>query len=154
MDFWISYSWLENQRNYRDFPEQATPSFATRHNLSVVSKIWMPKLRSQLGVTFNMASGRPYENPNTAGFLNEESSYFKNISLSWAYLISQQKILFVSVSNPTAFKNEFGYRYGQFPDEQGIYPSQLIRPNDDQFFFAGFFITLSEDKLKNQLNNL
>jgi outer membrane cobalamin receptor len=154
IDFWISYSWLEHERNYRDFPERATPAFATRHNLSVVSKIWIPRLRSQLGLTWNYTSGRPYEDPNTDGFLNERSKSFRNISLSWSYLISQQKILFVSVSNPTNFKNEFGYEFGSTPNEDGLYPGRLIRPNDDQFFFAGFFITLSKDKLKNQLNNL
>ncbi|NRA50932.1 MAG: TonB-dependent receptor, partial [Phaeodactylibacter sp.] len=154
IDFWLSYSWLENERNYLDFPETATPAFATRHNLSVVSKIWMPKLRSQLGITFNLARGRPYEDPNTEGFLNEQSKPFKNISLSWSYLINQQKLLFISVSNPTSFKNEFGYEFGSQPDANGVFPGRLIRPNDDQFFFAGFFITISVDKSKNQLNNL
>jgi hypothetical protein len=154
VDCWISYSWLENKRRYLDFPVSATPQHATRHNLSVVSKIWMPKLKSQLGVTYNMTSGRPYEDPNTEGFMNERSKYFNNISLSWAYLISQQKILFVSVSNPTSFRNEFGYEFGRLPNEDGIYPGRLIRPNEDQFFFAGFFVTISTDKSKNQLNNL
>lgn len=154
VDFWVSYSWLNHRRKYRDFPEEAMPTYSTNHNLSLVSKIWMSKLKSQLGITYTMASGRPYENPNTAGFMNERAKVFNNISLSWAYLISQQKILFVSVSNAPRFKNEFGYEYGNTRGDNGLFPERVIRPNDDQFFFAGFFITLSKDKMKNQLDNL
>ncbi|MEL7376389.1 MAG: TonB-dependent receptor [Bacteroidota bacterium] len=154
VDFWVSYSWLEHERQYRDFPVAATPSFATRHNLSLVSKIWMPGLKSQLGLTFNLISGRPYENPNTVGFLNERSPAFRGLNLSWAYLIDPQKILFFSASNVTGFRNEFGYEYGNQLNADGLFPSRAIRPNDDQFFFAGFFVTISPDKTKNQLNNL
>jgi len=154
VDFWVSYSWLNHERKYLDYPVSATPEFSTTHNLSLVSKIWVQKLKSSLGFTYRYASGRPYENPNTDGFLNNRSKPFHNISASWAYLISQQKILFISVSNATAFRNEFGYRYADTPDPSGTFPGEVIRPSEDQFFFAGFFITLSEDKKKNQLDNL
>jgi len=154
VDFWISYSWLNHERRYRDFPVAATPGFSTDHNLSLVSKIWMPKLKSQLGITYQLASGRPFENPNTEGFMNERAKAFQTINLSWAYLISQQKIFFVSVSNAPGFRNEFGREYSHSMDDSGVYPSRVIRPNDDQFFFAGFFITLSSNKMKNQLDSL
>ncbi|MEO0340346.1 MAG: TonB-dependent receptor, partial [Bacteroidota bacterium] len=154
VDFWVSYSWLEHQRQHRNFPVAATPNFATQHNLSLVSKTWINKLRSQLGVTYNIVSGRPYENPNTEGFLNERSKVFQNLSVSWSYLVSQQSILFVSASNVLNRKNNFGYSYAQAPDINGLYPGELIRPNDDQFFFVGFFVTISSDKAKNQLDNL
>ncbi|MEL6864214.1 MAG: TonB-dependent receptor [Bacteroidota bacterium] len=154
VDFWVSYSWIEHQREYRHYPSHATPTFTTNHNLSLVSKIWISRLRSQLGITCNVISGRPYENPNTTGFLNERSKVFKSINLSWAYLISQQKIFFVSISNLPGFKNEFGYEYGNNRNADGLFPSRLIQPNDDRFLFAGFFITISSDKTKNQLDNL
>lgn len=154
VDCWVSYSWIAHERNYLDFPTAAMPAFSTTHNLSVVSKIWFPKLQSQLGITLNYASGRPYENPNTPGFLNERAKPFRAINLSWAYLLDPQKILFVSVSNATGFRNEFGYEYASTPDLRGVYPGQVVRPNDDSFFFVGFFVTLSADKTKNQLDNL
>lgn len=154
VDFWISYSWLQHERDYLDYPTAAMPTFSTNHNLSVVTKTWINKLNSQIGISYNMASGRPYENPNTAGFQNERSPFYHNISLSWSYLISQQKILFASVSNAPNFRNEFGYRYADIPNAKGFYESEIIRPNADQFFFVGLFITISADKSKNQLNNL
>ena len=154
LDMWVSYSWLQNKRKYKDYPIATTPSYSTNHNLSVVTKTWMPKLKSQLGITYSLTSGRPYDDKNSSEFMAETSKMYNNISVSWAYLISQQKIFFVSVSNATRFKNEFGYRYADTPNNMGVYNSEIIRPNDDQFFFAGFFITLSKDKMKNQLDTL
>jgi len=154
VDMWISYSYLNNERKYLDYPSFATPNFSTSHNLSVVGKKWFPKLNSQLSMTYTLASGRPYDNPNTPDFMTERSGMYNNLSLSWAYLITQQKILFISVSNAPRFQNEFGNRYATAPNAMGIYNSEQIRPNDDQFFFVGFFITMSKDKAKNQLDQL
>ena len=50
-------------------------------------------------VFYNFASGRPYDNPNSSGFLAEKTKSFNSLNLSWAYLISPQKILYVSASN-------------------------------------------------------
>jgi len=154
VDFWVSYSWLHNERKYKDYPSLATPAYSTDHNFSLVTKTWFPKLNSQLGVTYSFSSGRPYDDRNTPDFMTARSKMFHNISLSWSYLITQQKILFASISNAPGIKNEFGYRYADIPDSNGYYNSELIRPNDDRFFFVGFFITISEDKTKNQLDTL
>lgn len=153
-DCWISYSWLQSERKYKDYPSLATPNYATTHNLSLVAKTWIQALSSQLSVTYSVASGRPYENPNKPGFMNDLSKPYQNLSLSWAYLITPQKILFVSVSNATGVKNEFGYRYANVVNGEGIYPGEIIRPNEDRFFFAGFFMTIGRNKKSNQLQNL
>ena len=154
VDMWVSYSYLNNKRKYQDYPSFATPNFSTAHNLSIAAKKWLPKLTSQLSFTYSLASGRPYNNPNTAEFMNERSRVYHNLSASWSYLITQQKILFISISNVPRFQNEFGYRYASQVNSMGSYNSEQIRPNDDQFFFVGLFITMSKDKAKNQLDNL
>lgn len=41
LDYWISYSYLDTKRDYRNFNERATPNFAAQHNLSVVTKYWV-----------------------------------------------------------------------------------------------------------------
>lgn len=153
-DFWVSYSWLNNERQFLDYPEVTTPEFSTTHNFSIVTRKWFESIKCQLGLTYTMASGRPYDNPNTPSFMTERSGLFHNVSLSWSYLISQQKILFFSVSNAPGFKNEYGFRYASQPDAFGNYASERIRPNDDRFVFLGFFVTMSEDGTKNQLDTL
>lgn len=154
LEYWISYSYLDTERDFRNFPTQARPAFASEHNFSVVTKYWVEKWKSQLGLSYVFASGRNYTDPNLGGFLNRETKNFNSISINWAYLIDQQKILYFSISNVLGTRNIFGYDYANQADLNGVFQRQAIVPNDDQFFFIGFFWTISDDKKSNQLNNL
>jgi outer membrane cobalamin receptor len=154
LEYWISYSFIDTQRKYRNYPQQATPSFVAKHTSSVVTKYWIPSLRSQLGLTYIFNSGRPFENPNTAGFLNEKTKNFSNVNLGWAYVMSPQKILYLSVSNVLGTKNVFGYEYANTPNQEGVYQERAIIPTASRFVFVGFFWTISADKKTNQLDNL
>jgi outer membrane receptor for ferrienterochelin and colicin len=154
IDYWISYSYLDTKRNYRNYPSKAQPNFANTHNLSVVGKYWISDWRSQVGFSYSFASGRPYTNPNTQGFLNQKTKAYNNLSLNWAYLISPQKILYASVNNVLGFKNINGYQYANTPNVDGGFSRRTLQPAADQFFFVGFFWTISEDKKSNQLDKL
>lgn len=154
LDYYVSYSLVQGKRKYKDYPEYAVPSFNASHTFSVVGKYWIDDWKSLVSLTASVSSGRPYENPNTSGFLNEVSPAYKNLSMSWAYLISPQQILYFSASNFLGFKNEYGYRYARTPDTNGIYRGEKIVPNNRRFFFLGYFLTISADKKKNQLGDL
>ena len=154
LDYWMSYSYLDTERDYRNFREKATPNFAPNHSLSLVTKYFITDWRSQVGFSYNFGSGRPYDNPNTTDFLAEKTKSYNNLSVNWAYLISQQKILYFSVSNVAGFKNVNGYQYADAPDMNGVFNRREIRPTADAFFFVGFFWTISDDNNKNQLDNL
>ncbi|SEL41155.1 Outer membrane cobalamin receptor protein [Aquimarina amphilecti] len=153
-EYWTSYSYLDTKRNYRNYPERATPNFAAKHNLSVVGKYWAEDWKSLISATYNFASGRPYTDPNTTDFLGKKTKTFNSLNMSWAYLISQQKILFVSVSNVLGFDNVFNYQYTNAPNVNGDFARRAIRPTADRFFIVGFFWTISDNKKDNQLNNL
>lgn len=153
-DYWISYSYLDTERDYKNYPTTATPNFASTHNLSVVAKHWIADWKSQVGFSYNFASGRNYTNPNKSGFLNDKTKNYNSVSLNWAYLISQQKILYFSVNNVLGTQNVFGYNYKNTPNINGTFDRQAIIPNADRFFFVGFFWTISDNKKDNQLNNL
>jgi len=154
MDYWVSYSYLDSEREYHNYPISATPSFANTHNLSVVAKYWIEDWKSQVGFSYLFGSGRTYTNPNIKGFLQEKTKNYNSISLNWAYLISPQKILYASVNNVFAFNNVNGYQYSRTPDADGFYNRSALLPAADQFFFVGFFWTLSDDGVENQLDNL
>ena len=154
LEYWISYSYIDTERNYANFPKQATPSFVADHTLSLVTKYWIQDWRSQIGATYTFSSGRPYDNPNELTFMNGKTKSYNNLSMNWAYLISPQKILFFSVTNVAGIKNVYGYNYANTPNSSGIYESQAIVPTADRFFFVGFFWTISKDKKVNQLENL
>ncbi|MGK0414172.1 MAG: outer membrane cobalamin receptor, partial [Polaribacter sp.] len=153
-DYWVSYSFLDTERDYRNYPVAARPNFASQHNLSIVAKHWIEDLKSQVGFSYNFASGRTYTNPNEPGFLNNQTKNFNSLSFNWAYLIDQQKILYLSASNILATQNVFGYNYKNTQNSIGNFDRQAILPNVNSFFFIGFFWTLSDDNKSNQLDNL
>lgn len=154
LDYWVSYSFIDSERDYKNYSKQVTPSFIANHNFSVVTKYWSDKLKSQISATYSFNSGRPYNNPNTTEFMNEKTKSFNNLSLSWAYLLSQQKILFFSVTNVLNAANIFGYQYANNQDINGQFQRQAITQPANQFFFVGFFWTISDNKNTNNLNNL
>ncbi|MGB5982695.1 MAG: TonB-dependent receptor [Nonlabens sp.] len=152
LDYWISYSYLDTERLARNFPERATPNFATDHNLSVVSKYWVEDLQSQLGFAYNYSSGRPFTNKNQDGFLNDKTTSFQSLDFNWAYLIDDQKILYLSVSNVLGRDNIFNYQYSNTPNAQGNFDRRAIGQAADRFIFVGFFWTIGGSD--NQLDNL
>ncbi len=154
IDYWVSYSYLDTQRKYKNYPFEATPSFANTHNLSVVGKYWINDWKSQIGFSYQYGSGRTYTDLNKPGFLQNKTRGYNSVSLNWVYLLSQQKILYVSVNNVFAFKNVNGYQYANAPDINGNFARRELLPAADQFFFVGFFWTISDDGKDNQLDNL
>ena len=74
MEYWISYSYIDTERDYRNFPAKVTPNFVADHNLSVVTKYWINGWKSQVGFTNSFATGRPYNNPNEPKFMNGNSA--------------------------------------------------------------------------------
>lgn len=153
-DYWISYSYIDTQRNYRDYPTTVIPSFAAKHNFSVVGKYWVEDWKSQISLTHTFNSGRPYNNPNNTEFMGGHTRNYNSLSASWAYLITPQKILYLSVSNVLGSENVFGYTYANNAGPDGSFARQAITQPADRFFFIGFFWTISDDNKTNQLNNL
>lgn len=154
LEYWVSYSYIDTERDYKNFSSQVTPSFVADHSLSIVTKYWINDWNSQIGFTNSYSSGRPYNNPNETKFMNGKTKSYNSLSFNWAYLLSQQKILYFSVSNVLGSQNVFGYEYANNPDNAGYYNRKEIIPTADRFFFVGFFWTISNDKKDNQLRNL
>ncbi|UXX79151.1 TonB-dependent receptor [Reichenbachiella carrageenanivorans] len=154
VDYWISYSYIDTERDYRDYPSQANPTFAAGHNFSVVYKHFIPDIRTQIGASYSYNNGRPYEDPNKDGFNESKTSAYSDLSFNFAYLFRPHIILYSSVSNLLGRDNVFGYQYADNPDLNGVYASQPIGQPAKRFYFVGIFITLTKDKNKNNLENL
>lgn len=154
LDYWISYSFIDSKRDYKNYEAKVTPSFIAQNNFSIVTKYWSEKLKSQLSATYSYNSGRPYDNPNATQFMDGKTKAFSNLSFSWAYLLSQQKILFFSITNALGTNNIFGYQYANSPDMNGQFQRQAIAQPANRFVFVGFFWTISDNKKTNNLDNL
>jgi len=144
LDYWVSYSFIDTKRIYKDYPAEVRPSFAPEHSFSVVAKKWVQKINTQFGGTLTWTSGRPFDDPSTVPFMDQFTPNYFDISLNASHLFplfGKTSVLYFSVSNITGQKNIFGYRYYQSP--QGGYVSDPVRPEADRFFFIGLFINFS-----------
>lgn len=154
LEYWISYSYIDTKRDYRNFTAEVTPSFVAAHSASLVTKYWISDWKSQVGFTQQFSSGRPYNDPNQTAFMNGKTKSYSSLSFNWAYLLTQQKILYFSVSNLLGTQNIFGYNYSDTLNGNGVYDRKAVTPTADRFFFVGFFWTISQNKKDNQLKNL
>ncbi len=153
-DYWISYSFVDSKRQYAGFSGKVQPGFAPRHNASVVAKHWLDKLNSQLGLGFSLNDGYAYDNPNLPGEQESKTRMYHSLNLNWSYLPRPNLIIHASVSNVLGTDNVFGYRYSLTPGGNGSFSELAVGQVADRFFFIGVFLTLSDDKKANQLNNL
>jgi hypothetical protein len=153
-DFWITYSFVDSKRKFAAFETRVQPSFAPKHNGSVVVKHFVSALKSQLGCSWSWNSGYPFNNPNLPGEMQQKTRGYSDLSLSWSYLPRPNMIIHFACSNVLGRQNVFGYRYAASPDETGTFASLPVGQGAKQFAFIGLFITLSKDKSANQLNNL
>ena len=153
-DYWISYSFVDAKRDYRNFPHEAIPSFTSKHNLSVVYKHWLGGLRSLVGMNFKYSSPRVYNDPNSTVFNGEKMLPYRSLDLSWSFLYRQNVIFYFAANNITGFKNEFGRTYASTPDVSGNYPSAAVEPSSNRFFVLGCFITLTRKGNANQLDKI
>ncbi|MCB2221479.1 MAG: TonB-dependent receptor [Bacteroidetes bacterium] len=145
IDYWISYAYIDSRREYKDYPVMATPTFVSEHNLTVVFKNYVPKISTQIGLTYKIASGRPYYNPTNPNFLADRTKIYNDLSFNFSYLThlwDHFTIVHCSVSNVLGSDHTFGYRFSLNPDEQGEYDSMAIKPGAKRFLFLGIFVSI------------
>ena len=129
-DYWISYSWINARRNYKDYTMSAVPTFVSEHNLSVVYKRFLPVLNTYVSLTYSFASSRPYHDPNFSGFMNAKTRPYNDISLSLTYMLNffgKQSALHLMLNNLAGFDNVYGYNFSNTPNAAGKYESAPIR---------------------------
>lgn len=142
-DFWISYSFLDTRRNFRDFQAAATPQFAAKHTASIVFKKFVNAINTQVGAAYSYGLGRTYYNPNSPVYLADKTKSFNNLSLTVSHLthiLKQFTVLYVNANNVPGFKNIYGYRY----TNDGL-NRQAKMPSARRDIFVGLLITIGDD---------
>ncbi|MFN2439182.1 MAG: TonB-dependent receptor plug domain-containing protein, partial [Chitinophagaceae bacterium] len=159
-DYWISYSYLDTERDFLNFPFAITPNFAAKHTASVVTKKFVQKLKMNFNSSYNYASGRPYYNINYDG-----SNYkftdrgripdYHNVSFAINYLpfIGKQNskvfdVYVLQVSNIFNFKQTYGYQYSY----NGLRKEAIV-PTSRMFVFIGAFISFGVDRSDEVINS-
>ncbi|MBF9144267.1 TonB-dependent receptor [Hymenobacter properus] len=146
-DYWVSYDFVDTRRQFRDYPEQAVPTFTARHNLSVVGKYWLQKIHTQVGFTYAYGSPRRYNDPNLPGYNQGSLPAYQDLSLNASYLthwFGQFTIVYVSASNVLGRQNVYGYTFAGQPDASGLRPSVAVLPPAPRMLFVGVFISINK----------
>ncbi len=144
LDYWLSYSWIQSERAYRDYPTAARPTFAPEHTVTAVGKYWVNKINTQFGMTFIWSSGRPYDDPTTTSYNDKLAPSYLDISINASYLFplwGKTSVLYASVSNLTGKSNIYTYRY--YNDANGQLIKDSVEPEAKRFFFIGFFLNFN-----------
>lgn len=142
LDYWVSYSYIDTRRLYKDFLAEATPSFISDHNLNVVGKYYIEKIQTQINMTYSFATGRPYYNPANPEFLGDRTPDYHSLSFTVNYLTHIKKwftVVYAGVDNVTNRENVFGYRYSA--DGMKSYP---VKPALYRSYFVGVNFSLTE----------
>ncbi|MCX6152498.1 MAG: TonB-dependent receptor [Ignavibacteriales bacterium] len=142
-DGWISYSYLDTKREYKDYPTLAEPTFATPHTFSAVFKQFLPNLNSMLSFTYSFATGRPYFNPNNPIFLEDKTKEYNNLSINYNFfknIFGNFTVFFVSVENILGFNNVYTYRFSTDGKVKEVVGAPVLRS-----VFFGMFISLGEN---------
>ncbi|MBS1587254.1 MAG: TonB-dependent receptor [Bacteroidetes bacterium] len=145
LDYWISYSFIDTKREYKNYETMAQPDFISNHNLNVIAKYFIDKISTNVSATYSFATGKPYYDPNPGvAFLSERTPAYHNLSLTLSYLHTIKKwftVVYLGVDNITNNPNIFGYRYRMTP---AGYASEPIKPALYRSIFLGVNFSLTE----------
>ena len=145
LEYWLSYSYIDTHRKYKNYDFQAQPSYVSKHNFSWVAKYWITPINCQVGATYWLASDRNWYQETANGVLTHRGKMTNelNINLSYVTHISDnQTIIHFSLSNALGVDNVYGYRQGPLRNANNEYVYLPITNNIKQFAFLGVFITL------------
>lgn len=164
IDYWISYSFLDSQRDFMNYPVSLKPNFASEHTLSAVAKRFIPEWKLGVNLSYTYAKGRPYYDIATGEKSGGAFNYIRHegrlkdynaLNLSFNYLPNLGKkdaraftVFVLSISNILGSKNVYGYNFS--PDGSR---SSAIVPPVNTFVFIGAFISFGVDKTQDAINN-
>ena len=151
-DYWLSYTYLDTQRKYLDFPSWATPTYAPKHTGNVVLKYFFEQAGIFTGISYGIASGRPYYNPLTPNFLSDRTPWVHSTNANLAFLRKWGNTfhtVVLAVSNLLGNEQIFSYRYAS----DGGFRLPVTLPYK-RSFMIGWFISIGKDRSQEILEQL
>ncbi|MCD4795461.1 MAG: TonB-dependent receptor [Bacteroidales bacterium] len=145
IDYRVSYSFLDTERDYLNYQNAAVPTFSSKHNFAFVYKHWITKLTTYLGLTYSYSSGRTYYNPNNSVFLDDITKDYHDLSFNASYLTTvfgNSAIIHFSVSNLLGIENVYGYRYSSQMNENMAYEAHPVKPSAKRFAVLVFMLSI------------
>lgn len=130
-DYWITYSYLDTKRDWKDFPVEANPDFAMNHSLAIAYKQFFPAINTSFSTSYSFNSGRPYFDPTLSAedFNASRTPNYHDLSSTVTYLTNvggNFTVFYLSVTNVLGLNQTFGYDYTSNAD--GSYQKNAINP--------------------------
>lgn len=162
VDYWISYSYLDTKRDYLNYPQAITPSFAANHTASLVVKKFVINWKTGFNLSYNFATGRPYyyfayDNVQNKYFIGDagKTINYNSMSFSINYLPNLGKtnsrsfvVWVLGVNNVLGQKQVFNYNYSNDGSRK-----EAVTPPSKRFIFLGCFISFGIDRTQDAINN-
>ncbi len=162
VDFWISYSYLDTKRDYLNYPQAITPTFAANHTAAFVIKKFVTKWKTGFNLSYNFATGRPYYYFAYNSTLDKyvigdagKTINFNSTSFSVNYLPSIGKkntktfaVWVLGVNNVFGQKQIFNYNYNNDGSRK-----EAVTPPSKRFIFLGCFLSFGIDRTQDAINN-
>ena len=155
-DYWISYSYLDTKRDWRNFPMEARPHFAMTHSFSLAYKQFFPKLNTAFSTSYSFNSGRPYFDPrqSVSDFHSSRTPQYHDISSTITYLTNvggNFTVFYLSVTNVLGFDQVFGYEFNQ--DNTGQYIQSPINTAADRMAVFALVMNFGERYKKEEVTS-
>jgi len=162
VDYWISYSYLDTKRDYLNYPQAITPSFAANHTAAFVVKKFVTKWKTGFNLSYNFATGRPYYYFAYNNILNKyvigdagKTINYNSASFSVNYLPSIGKkdpkafvVWVLGINNVFGQKQVFNYNYNNDGSRK-----EAVTPPSKRFIYIGCFLSFGIDRTQDAINN-
>ena len=162
VDYWVSYSYLDTKRDYLNYPQAITPTFAANHTAAVVVKKFVTKWKTGFNLSYNFATGRPYyyfaydniQNKYIVGDAGKTINY-NSMSFSVNYLPGIGKknpkafvVWVLGINNVLGQNQIFNYNYNNSGTRK-----EAVTPPSKRFIYIGCFISFGIDRTQDAINN-
>lgn len=162
VDYWISYSYLDTKRDYLNYPQAITPSFAANHTAAFVVKKFVTRWKTGFNLSYNFATGRPYYYFAYNSTLNKyvigdagRTINYNSTSFSVNYLPGIGKkdpkafvVWVLGINNVFAQKQVFNYNYNNDGSRK-----EAVTPPSKRFIYIGCFLSFGIDRTQDAINN-
>lgn len=162
LDYWISYTYLNTQRDYLNYPYALQPGFTTPHTAAVVVKRYFQDLNFNINLAYNFATGRPYYDIRTLSgehsrvYDQGKTNTYHNLNLSGAYMFSifpkwKRKDfsgIGFGINNILGSKQVFGYQYSY-----NGFNKVPIAPPATRSYYIGIFMSFGIDRTEDFIDN-
>jgi hypothetical protein len=162
VDYWISYSYLDTKRDYLNYPQAITPSFAANHTAALVLKKFVLPWKTGFNLSYNFATGRPYyhfayDNVQDKYIISDagKTINYNSMSFSVNYLPKLGKtnaksfiVWVLGINNVLGQNQVFNYNYSNDGSRK-----EAVTPPSKRFIFIGCFMSFGIDRTQDAIKN-